>query len=394
MQPSLYAPLVDVTRAQMGFGRVGLRVLNRELSSKDNLIQLQAIHTILDQVQISESAIFLINLNIVYRLIEIIHDRDPIVREKVCMILTHLAGYYQGRERIMSRPIVFENLMHLIMRDRKEIRYAAAYTLMTLAKDRCSCETIMQTDNIVENLLKMVKDDHTGIVLLHLKTLSKLCEWDPEPALKANAFQIMLALFRNHDKRVAAKAMDCMAQLCKHNVGKRLADMYDMTHHLFKHYLMSPNISVVISVTGLMAYTTQTTRSKWRAKEFSSSLTKRLVSLCIGHNLPLLQMRCMQVLINLCDCPDIRYHMKKHWEKRVKAFKIRTHEMWDGTSEITSYGLETGHNYRTMCIEGVETIKNEYGDNANVINVHSYLRTVNEYKEHLIRAINFLPHKH
>lgn len=50
MQPSLYAPMVDVTRAQLGFGRVGLRVLNRELSSNDSIIQLQAIHSILDQV--------------------------------------------------------------------------------------------------------------------------------------------------------------------------------------------------------------------------------------------------------------------------------------------------------------------------------------------------------
>lgn len=50
MQPSLYAPHVDITRARLGFGRVGLRIINRELHDPDQLVQLQALHTIMDQV--------------------------------------------------------------------------------------------------------------------------------------------------------------------------------------------------------------------------------------------------------------------------------------------------------------------------------------------------------
>ncbi|CAB3221636.1 unnamed protein product [Arctia plantaginis] len=392
MQPSLFAPMTDVTRAQLGFGRVGLRVLNKELSSNDNLIQLQAIHSILDQVQISENAIFLINLNIIYRLTEIMHDRDPIIREKICLILTHLAHYYQGRQGMLSRPIIVEKLMYLIMRDRKEIRYAAAYTLRTLARYKCTSEVILKTENIIENLLKMVKDEHTGIIFIHLKTLCELCEWDPETALRANGFQVMLILFSNHDKRVSAKAMECMTQLCKHEVGKQLADIHDLNLLLLKHYLSSSYVGVILSAVGLMTYTTVTTRSKWRAKEFTYELTKRLMALTKAHNSALMQIRVMQVLINLCDCPDIRYHMKKYWERKVQAIKIRTHEEWNGTSEITSYGFESGHNYRTMCIEGVETIKNDYGDNVNVVNVHSYLERVHHVKKHLLRAINFKPH--
>ncbi|XP_059060352.1 uncharacterized protein LOC131853474 [Achroia grisella] len=392
MQPSLYAPHVDITRAQLGFGRIGLRLLNRALHSTDNLEQLQALHSVLDQVQISENAMFLIDLQLVYRLIDLMLDRDPIIKEKVCLILTSLATYYQGRKRIMSRPVIIENLMRLIMRDRKEIRYAASYTLKTLARDRCACEVIMQNEQIIENLLKMVKSDHTGIVLLHLATLINLVEWDPVRALKANAFQVMLSLFENRDPRIVSKAMDCMSQLCKHDVGKILADDYDLTFVL-RRFIKSPHIEVVISAVGLMEYTTLTTRSKWRAKEACNELTSRLVHLCCTHNKPLLQMRCMQVLINLCDSPDIRNHMKFYWEKKVKTIKIRTHEEWDGTSETSSYGLETAHNYRTMCIEKVETIKNDYGDNAEVVNVHSYLRTVLEIKERLLRAINWKPYK-
>lgn len=90
----------------------------------------------------------------------------------------------------MSRADIISNLMKLIMRDRKEIRYAASYTLRTLARDRCACEKIMENNDIIEDLLKMIKNDHTGIVVLHLKTLANLAEWDQIRPLKANAFQV------------------------------------------------------------------------------------------------------------------------------------------------------------------------------------------------------------
>lgn len=307
------------------------------------------------------------------------------------MILTHLATYYQGRQRIMNRPVIVQNLLWLIMRDRKEIRFAAANTLRTLARDRCMCETIMKNETIIENLLKMIKHDHIGIILLHLKTFENLTEWDAEKPLRANAFQVMLSLFNNADERIVSKSMDCMSQLCKHDIGKQLADNNDLTFVLRK-FLSSKWIEIIISAVGLMTHTTITTRSKWRAKEIATELTKRLVALCHSPNKPVLQMRCLQVLINLCDCPDIRYHMKKHWEHNVSAIRIRTHEEWDGTTETTTYGLETGHNYRTMCIENVETIKNS-GMNTNEINVHSYLRRINDKKEQLIKAINFQCYK-
>lgn len=224
--------------------------------------------------------------------------RNPIVREKICLILTTLASYYQGRQRIISRQETIENLMWLIMRDRKEIRYAAAYTLKTLTRDRCACEMIMQDDKIVENLLKMIKNEHKGIILLHLKTLCSLSEWDATRALKANAFQIMLILFKDKDPRLVAGAMDHMAQICKHEVGKILADDYDLTFVL-RPFLISSHIEVIISAVGLMCYTTITTRSKWRAKEVCNELTKRLVKMCQRPNMPLLQIRAMQVIILL-----------------------------------------------------------------------------------------------
>lgn len=323
-----------------------------------------------------------------YRLIDLMLDRNPVIREKVCLILTSLANYYQGRKQIMTRQKIIDNLMWLIMRDRREIRYAAAYTLKTLSDERCSSEMILQTDKIIENLLKMVKSEHVGIVVVHLKTLENLIEWDQVGPLKANAFQVMLKLLEHDDSRILCGAMDCLTQLCKHEVGKKLADINDLTF-LLRPFLVSPSIEERISAAGLLAYTTLTTRSKWRAKEFCNELTKRLVILCHGQNKPLLQLRAMQVLVNLCDCPDIRHHMKKHWENKIKVIQIRTHEEWDGTSETTSYGLETGHNYRTMCIEGVETIKNDYGDTALAIDVHSYLERVRKIKEHLLYAINW-----
>ncbi|XP_038208912.1 uncharacterized protein LOC119830121 [Zerene cesonia] len=392
MQPSLYAPHVDVTRARLGFGRNGLRLVNRELHSPDHLVQLQALHTVLDQVQISENAIYLIKIHLVYRLIDLMRNEDPVIREKVCMILTTLATYRQGRERIMTRPRIIKNLMWLILRDRKEIRFVAANALKSLTEHRCSLAKVLENKSIVEDLLRMVVNDHKGIVAIHLKTITNLADWDPERPLKANAFQIMMKLFEDDDPKIISSAMDCMSQLCKHEVGKNLADTYDLTFVL-RPYLTHVSAEVRISAVALMCYTTITTRSKWRAKEVCEELTRVLVNLCYRSNKPLLQISAMQVLINLCDCPDVRSHMKWHWERRVKQVRIRTHEEWDGTTETSTYGLETGHNYRTMCIEKVETIKNDYGDSAEVVNVHSYLRRIHEVKERLLYAINWKSYK-
>lgn len=347
--------------------------------------------TVFPQVQISENAMFLIDLHVVYRLIDLMKNENPTIREKVCMIYTHLASYYQGRKRIMTRPDIITNLLFMIMRDRKEIRYAAAYTLRTLTRDRCASEMIMKNETVIEDLLKQVKNDHTGIVILHLKTLHNLTEYDPVRALKGNAFQIMLTLFSDPAPKIISGSMDVMAQLCKHDVGQNLADDNDLTFVL-RPFLTSDHIEVLISAAGLLSYTTLTTRSKWRAKEICVELTKRLVHLCYTPNIPVLQLRCMQVLINLCDCPDVRYNLKAHWESKVRAINIRTHEQWDGTSETTTYGHVTGHNYRTMCLEEVETIKNDYGDNANVIHVHSYLSRIQDTKNRLIATINWTPY--
>ncbi|XP_053601157.1 uncharacterized protein LOC128669927 [Plodia interpunctella] len=392
MQPSLYAPHVDITRAKLGFGRIGLKLLIRELHSEDYLVQLQAIHSVLDQVQISENALFLLKLHVVYRLIDLMDHKDPVIREKICLILTLLATYYQGRKQIMSRPVIIDNLLYIIVRDRKEIRYVAAATLRTLSRDRCSCELIMKNEKVIEDLLKVVKNEHSSIVLLHLQTLANLAAWDPTRQLKANAFQIMLSLFTDRDPKIVSAAMDCMTQLCKDDIGKILADEYDITFYL-RPYLMSKNIEVIISAVNLMAYTTLTTRSKWRAKE-CMRLPRRLVELCHTPNKPVLQLGAMQVLMNLCDIPDIRYNLRLNLDKNVKSIKIRYHEDWDGTTETSSFGLETGHNYRTMSIEKVETIKNDYGDNALVINVHSYLRRLHELKARLIYAIHKKPYRH
>ncbi|CAK1548090.1 unnamed protein product [Leptosia nina] len=392
MQPSLYAPHVDITRARLGFGRNGLRLINRDLHSPEHLIQVQALHTVLDQVQITENAMYLIKIHLVYRLIDLMENEDPIIREKVCMILTQVATYHMGRERIMSRPIIVDSLLFLILRDRKEIRYAAAVTLRTLTEHRCSLEKILAHHTIVEDLLRMVINDHKGIVMLHLRSLRNLAEWDQERPLKANAFQVMLKLFEDDDPRIICGAMDCMTQLCSHDVGKTLADVYDLIFVL-RPFLTHLRIEVKISAVNLMCYTTLTTRSKWRAKEICEDLTKTLVMLCHKQNKPLLQLSSMQVLINLCDCPDIRNHMKFHWERKVKMIRVRDHEEWDGTTETSSYGLESGHNYRTMCVEGVETIRNDYGDNAAVVNVHSYLKSVRNIKERLLYAINWKSYK-
>ncbi|KAJ8734523.1 hypothetical protein PYW08_013773 [Mythimna loreyi] len=390
MQPSLYAPWTDITRTRMGFERVGLRIINRDITSDDSFIKLQAIHSLLDQVQISENALFLVDLNVAYRLIDLLEDRDPIVKEKVCLILAHLSSYFQGRTRILAQPIVIDRLMFLFMRDRKEIRYAAAFCLKQLT--RYGSECISKNEKIIENLLKVIKNDHVGIVLLHLESLKNLTDWEPTVALKTNAFQVMLELLQYEDTRIVQGAMDCMRQLCKHSIGKKLADKYDMTRFLVP-YIYSEDEQVIISAVGLMMYTSNTTMSKWRLKEFQYQLSKRLVTLCVKKDIPVLQLRAMQVLVNMCEIPDCRLFIRRNLSKRIKGIKIRQPEHWDGTTETKHYGFDFGHNYRTRFIRHFETIRVDLGDNNEALNVASYIERVKAIKERLIHKMYSEPYK-
>ncbi|GBP78520.1 hypothetical protein EVAR_60537_1 [Eumeta japonica] len=393
MQPSLYAPHCDVTRANLGFGRVGLRLIIRDLHSRDPLLQLQALHSVLDQVQITENAMFLINLHIVYRLIDLILHENDIVKERVCLIYTHLAKYHQGRSRVLMRPIIIEKLTKLIMEARGEIRYAAGYALYTLSRHQCVVETMVKVKDLVKNLLEKIQDEHQNIVLVHLKTLCNLTEWDQEIALRCNAFQVMHSLFDDEFPRaVCCTAMKCMAQLLRHPVGKELADIHDVNAFVIP-LLQCKKTKVLLSATRLMEASTLTTRSKWRLKERCTEVTKSLVGLCQHSNEPVLQLQSMQVLINLCDSPDIRHHMKAHWEHKIMNVKIRTADQWDGTSEATPPGLDTGHYYRTVCLEGVETVRNFKEDCPLAVDVHNYLETLHAKKKHLIYAINWKSYK-
>lgn len=331
---------------------------------------------------------FLIKHHVVYRLIDLMPDNDPIIREKVLIILTRLATYYQGMMQIISRPIVFEHFIGMIMEDRKEVRYAASLFLKTMTRYRCACKVIIRNDKIVECLLKMIKHDYMEIVLYYLNSLKNLSEWDPVRALKANAFQVMRELLIYHHYRVVQAAMDCMAQLCKHNVGKKLADKYDLNHELMS-FLLSPNIEVVVSTLGLMQYTTTTERSLWRVKQFTYDIVKRLVALALAQCQPALQARAMQVLINLCECSDVRIELKTNWERVItKNIKIRPHESWSDTCEFTTYGVAVGYNYETMCVEEVNAIKEDFGDTVTPDDVYSYMSRMTAIKKNLIDAIN------
>uniref|UniRef100_A0A2A4JL78 Uncharacterized protein n=1 Tax=Heliothis virescens TaxID=7102 RepID=A0A2A4JL78_HELVI len=392
-QPSLSMPFVDYTQARLGLGRTGLKIVVRELNSPHKLTKIRAIHTVLDLVAAMDQALYLIDLHVIYRLIDLMADNEPIIREKVAIILTRFGTMYQGRKRIMSRPIVVDHLINMFMQDRKEIRYAASLCLKTLTRDRCACEIINKNDKIIVSLLKMIKHDYMEIVLYHLNSLKNLAELDPVGPLKANAFLVMKKLLIYHQYRVVQAAIDCLTQLCKHSVGKKLADKYDMNACLL-HYLLCPELEVITSTVGLMQYTTVSAHSKWRAKQFAYDLIKRLVTLSQSHTVPVLQLRSLQVMINLCSCSDIRMELKNNWESFIEEeVHVRTFEHWEGTATSTTFTKETGYNYRTMCMEDVDTIKADFGNRVRPFDVHSYAERIREAKQRLLKAINCTSHK-
>lgn len=349
--------------------------------------------SIFKQVQLSENAMFLIDLNVIFRLTDLLEDRDPIIREKVCIILRHLGNYYQGRIRILSQPIVVERLMFIFLRDRKEIRYAAAECIKCLTTCRRGREVFSKNNFIIENLLRVVKNEHVGIIILHLQTLKNLTDFEPTKALKANAFQIMWELMKHDDPRVIIAAMECMRQLCKHSIGKKLSDKHDLTKFLLP-YLYSENLNILIATVGLMEYTSITTMSKWRIKEFAYELSRRLTTLAVTKDVPALQLRVMQVMINMCDCPDFKMFIRKNLETKIlHHLRIRKPEQWDGTTRTKRHGYDMGHYYRTRSIWNEESIKVDLGDNDDHINVKTYLERVVETKKRLIQKMYMEPYK-
>lgn len=186
--------------------------------------------------------------------------------------------------------------------------------------------------------------------------------------------------------------MECMRQLCKHSIGKKLADKYDMTKFLVPN-LYCEDVQIIISAVGLMMYTTLTTISKWRLKQFQYQLCKRLVVLCLMMDVPVLQLRCLQLLVNLCEIPDCRLFIRNNLRKKIMDIKIRKPEHWDGTTDIDCHGVDTGHHYRTRYIDNMETVKVDLGDNAEALNVESYMERVKSTKEQLIHKMNFEPYK-
>uniref|UniRef100_A0A2H1W6S7 SFRICE_005626 n=1 Tax=Spodoptera frugiperda TaxID=7108 RepID=A0A2H1W6S7_SPOFR len=390
MQPSLFAPGVDITQAHLGYGRPGLRIVARELVSDDPLIQSQAVHTVLDKVQQADSALYLIDLNVIYNVVNLVTHSDALIREKSILILTHLSNYYQGKQRIMKRPVIIDHFINIFWNDCKEIRYVAALCLKTLARDRCTCEKILKNDRIIETLLQVVRKDHTSTVVYMLNVLRKLMDYDQERPLKANAFQIMWHFMKYHDNRIIVAAMECMTQLCKHRVGKKLADQHDMLKEM-RLYLLASDVEVMISAAGLLHYLTLTDMSKWRCKQFQWDMIQRLVTLAVASNLPSLQLRCIQVLINLCDCNDIREHIRFIWKEKIQGIKVKTHESWNGYTEFSSFGYKTGFNNNSMSIEGVETIRTDYGEH-NPMTDTSFLRRIREAKMRLLKVIDTYPY--
>ncbi|CAH1643716.1 unnamed protein product [Spodoptera littoralis] len=389
-QPSLNVPNLEVMVATLGFRRSGLDNLIKDLSSNHNLTKQRAVHALLDQVVYPENLLYLIEKNMVHKLIILMTDKEPIVREEVAVIFTRLASTHICKMNILAHPVFLNNIINIIMHDRKEIRYAASLCLKTLTRDRCACKIIMKNDNVIASLLKMIKHDCMEIVIYHLNSLKYLSNWNPVPPLKAEAFPVLTSLLVFNRTRVEQAAMDCLAVLCKHEIGKQLADSYDL-NKLLLHYIHVQDVQMINSTLGLLQYTTITVKSKWRVKEFGYKLVKRLVRLTYAQTQPLVQLRAMQVLMNLCDNADMRIEVKNTWgsfAKLVHRVKISPDEVFVNTSEITTFSEETGLNYATMSIEPVDIIKNEYGSDVEIGDPSSYIGRIRNAMRNLVKAMN------
>lgn len=294
------------------------------------------------------------------------HLRNPVIREKVCLIINDIATYEAGINSILKRPKLLLNLKWLALKDKKEIRYAASTALRTIANERCAPEAMMRNHKLVPALLGAVVNERVGIVIIHLRTLERLISWNPEVALEHNAFQVMMSLTEHEDPRVVCGALDCLAGLLTHEVGRQLADDHDMVFYL-RPYLKSKFPNVIIAAASAMRFATITTRSKWRAKEICMKLSKRLVQLTHMPTNPMMQLNSLQILLNLCDAAEFRHHLNDYWEQTIKDIAIGT------PAEIGDI----------LCSN----------DAVLIGEINTYIKPIAELKQLLLNAMKWKPYK-
>nr|CAH7722130.1 unnamed protein product [Callosobruchus chinensis] len=172
-QPNIPVQNVDVTRRPLGFGRVAMPKLRRELHHKNEDTVIAAIESLCDLVHDPERGYEAINLRIVNRLMDLVAHENAAIREKTCKTLTVLAGLAAGKEAIVESPFLLENIAICVEDPYPEVRIHVAAMLEMIATFWRAADVLVDfgfVSILLANLLKELED----ISKIHLETLASL----------------------------------------------------------------------------------------------------------------------------------------------------------------------------------------------------------------------------
>lgn len=319
-QPNIPIENVDLTRRSVGYGKLALPKLRRELHSNDASIMIHAINSIMDLVCDPEKGYEAIRLRIPQRMIDLLLSKSEEVRERACMVLTTLAGMADACEMLVKDVKFLENLADVIEDISPVVRIKAA-TLLEMLTRNWMAVFELATTAYVPALLDNLLDEDEAIVAIHLSSLEKLLHAEGRIfAIEYGALDIFEELLKRSDSKVLCGATNCIAFLATVMYGKELAFNANILIKL-NRLLHDERSEVYCAAASAIMYCTLLTKAKLAAKKVKY-LPDRLLVLCRNCEHPQARIHSMKALTNLCEHPYIRKKIKQEHLDEVQSIPV------------------------------------------------------------------------
>lgn len=319
-QPNIPIENIDLTRRPVGFGKLALPKLRRELHSNNETTVIHAINTIMDLVCDPENGYEAIRLRIPQRMIDLLMSKNTEVRERTCMTLIIMAGMADCCEMLVKNVKFLENLATVIEDISPVVRIKAATLLEMLARNWMAAY-VLATTAYVPALLDNLLDEDEAIVAIHLSSLEKLLHAEGKIfAIEYGAFEIFEELLEKSDPKVLCGATNCIAFLTTIMYGKELAFNANILIKL-NRLLHDETPEVYSAAASAIMYCTLLPKAKFAAKRIKH-LPERLLVLCRNSEHPQARIHSIKALTNLCEHPYIRRKIKQEYLDEVQSIPV------------------------------------------------------------------------
>lgn len=324
-QPCIPVQNVDVTRRPLGFGRIAMTKLRKELHNDDPVVVVAAIESICDLVHDSERAFEAINVKVIQRLESLIRHPDPVIRERTNRTFAIFARLAAGREVITSNTSILTKIIASIEDEYVEVRMQTAALLEMLARFWKAAD-ILISHNCIHILLEHLLVENKEIVVFYLKTLQSLMYemYGKMQVLEGGGFEIFMVLLNDeqnlkHYSQIA-ETLTCLALLTSTCQGEKMSRDFNLLNTVNK-FLHCEDPDIHTNAAHVIMFCTVITKQKIEAAAIPF-LPKRLVALCKNSLNRSAQIYAIQALINICEHPEIRKIVRENYNKEIGDIQV------------------------------------------------------------------------